>query len=96
MLPAAAYLAGLPEPQSTDVVLTNWNKVGHESMDFGRGPPTSLDGYFGVQRGKMITIVSLSQDALGIRIPLDGLAALQRLRSSSVLTMTPQSGLLEE
>ena len=98
MLPAAVYAAVLEAigGAGLDALITNWNQAGHESMDFGEGPAKSLNGHFGVQRGKLVGIVALSEDTVGVRLPVNSGEGLARLRASPVLpVLAPASGLLE-
>lgn len=92
----SAFLEGI-KAAGFDALFTNWNQAGHETMDFGEGPATSLIGHFGVQRAKMVGIAALNKDAVGVRMPLESVEAWLRLRSSPVLpALAPVSGLLEE
>lgn len=97
LLPPAAFLAGNQDlrAKGVDMLLTNWNHAGHDSVDFGKGSPTGLSGYFELHHGSKIGIIALSQEAFGIRIPLHSVEGLHRLKRSSVLpALAPQSGLL--
>lgn len=85
---STGFLASLARAKATgiDAVFTNWNHSSHETMDFGRGPPASLNGHFGIQQCNLVGIVGLADSAYGIRLPFSSKEAKQRLQGSRVLS----------
>lgn len=78
-----------------DCLMTNWNHGGQYDMDFGSGPPISLNGHFVLLRGRQIGIVELSKDAFGLRLQVESWEAWQRLKDSPVLpALAPSSAFL--